>query len=238
MRIRVSEINFPSLWSVPMTAQPLTLDYMTESVEAPAPTWIGRPDALGFTVADLHALPDDGLRYELIDGSIEVSPSATGGHNLITRWIANAVEQANPTDEWYVTTDVSTVINERNEPRPDLVVARYEHINTTPFPIKDTLLVAEVVSPHSVLRDTEKKRKLYARAGVPAYWIITTDEGSGEIALAELRLKGATYEYKTHYTTDVFTTDHPWPLTIELPTLSRRWAKTMRPKETDGPEDD
>jgi hypothetical protein len=30
-----------------------------------------------FTVADLHALPDDGLRCELIDGSLIVSPSAT-----------------------------------------------------------------------------------------------------------------------------------------------------------------
>ncbi|WP_203898298.1 Uma2 family endonuclease [Virgisporangium aliadipatigenens] len=208
---------------------------MTESVEAPAPTWIRRPDERGFTVADLHALPDDGLRYELIDGSLAVSPSATGGHNLITRWIANAVEQVNPTEEWYVTTDVSTAINDRNEPRPDLVVARYVHVNTTPFPIKDTLLVAEIVSPTSVLRDTEVKRKLYARAGVPAYWIVTTDEDSGEIALAELRLKGKAYEYRTHYTTAVFATDHPWPLAIDLPGLSRRWAKTMRPHAADEP---
>ena len=48
-----------------------TLDRMS------ATHWPPHPDALGFTVADLHALPDDGLRYELIDGSIIVSPSPT-----------------------------------------------------------------------------------------------------------------------------------------------------------------
>ena len=34
---------------------------------------IGLPDANGYTTADLHAPPDDGRRYELIDGSLIVS---------------------------------------------------------------------------------------------------------------------------------------------------------------------
>jgi Uma2 family endonuclease len=189
--------------------------------------WHRRPDTLGFTVADLHELPDDGLRYELIDGSIIVSPSATIGHNTIARWIANILEDACPTMDWIVGTDQSATVDDRSEPRPDLVVARTAHITRSPFPISDASLVGEVVSPNSALRDTETKRGLYARAGVPAYWIVVPDEEKGEISLAELRLDGEQYRYATHYTNEVFRTDHPWPVTIDLPELSRRWARLL-----------
>ena len=42
---------------------------------------IAVPDIYGYTTADLHALPDDGRRWELIDGSLIVSPSATIDHH-------------------------------------------------------------------------------------------------------------------------------------------------------------
>lgn len=206
-----------------MTIHPRTLN----AVAADAPFWPRRPDALGFTVSDLHALPDDGLRYELIDGSLIVSPSATYSHNNIARWLANILEDASPTDEWIVGTDQSTTIDDRSELRPDLVVASVKRINETPFPIGDTLLVGEVISPNSVLRDTEIKRALYARAGVPAYWIVVPDRDTGEISLAELRLDGEAYRYVTHYSAEVFTTEHPWPVTIDLPALSRRLSRLL-----------
>jgi Uma2 family endonuclease len=192
------------------------------------------PDADGFTVADLHALPDDGLRYELIDGSIIVSPSATSGHNLIARWIAEILEAAASGEQWVVSTDQSTTVNDRNEPRPDIVVAHVKHIDRSPFPIGDTLLVGEVVSPNSALRDTETKPALYARAKVPAYWIVVPDRAKGQIALAELRLdEHGGYTYRAHYTTEVFRTDHPWPVEIDLPELSARWARLLRLAEAE-----
>src|SRR5207248_3200701 len=80
------------------------------------------PDEFGYTVTDLHALPDDGPRYELIDGSLIVSPSATSSHNMIVRWIANILEDANPNDDYFVSTDQSAEIDDHNEPRPDIVV--------------------------------------------------------------------------------------------------------------------
>lgn len=202
---------------------PRTLSVMSADVSP----WIGPPDPLGFTVADLHTLPDDGLRYELIDGSIIVSPSATLGHNVIARWIAHILEEASSDPEWIVSTDQSTTVDDRNEPRPDLVVARTRNIARSPFPIGDTLLVGEVVSPNSALRDTETKRALYARAGVPAYWIVVTDDVKGQVSLAELRLDGREYRYATHYTADVFQTDHPWPVTVDLPRLSDRWRALL-----------
>jgi Uma2 family endonuclease len=207
-----------------MTAAARTLEPV---VEAEVPQWIRDPGESGFTIADLHALPDEGPRYELIDGSIIVSPSATGGHNVIARWLAQILEEAAPTEDWFVSTDQSATVDDHNEPRPDLVVARTEWMDESPFPIGDTLLVGEVISPSSVLRDTETKRALYAKAGVPAYWIVVPDRDKGLISLAELRLDGDTYRYATHYTTDVLTTDHPWPVTIDLPALSRRWTRRL-----------
>jgi Uma2 family endonuclease len=195
-------------------------------------TVLRHPDEHGYTVADLHALPDDGRRYELIDGSIIVSPSATIDHNTIARWIAQALEDSKPDDEYVVGTDQSATIDDRNEPRPDVVVARAEHAQETPFPIDGATLVVEVVSPTSALRDTEIKRVLYARAGVPAYWIVVPESDKPTISLAELILDPETgkYSYATHYTTDVFRTEHPWPVEIDLPALTARRARWFRPR--------
>ncbi|HEU4425182.1 MAG TPA: Uma2 family endonuclease [Pilimelia sp.] len=189
---------------------------------------LDRPGVYGYTVADLHALPDDGRRYELIDGSLIVSPSATIDHNSIARWIANLLEQSSPAG-YAVGTDQSATVDDHNEPRPDVVVTRAEHLRRTPFPIADALLVVEVVSPTSALRDTETKRALYAKAGVPAYWIVVPEEDKPAIALAELVLDAATrqYRYVTHYTTDVFETGNPWPVRLDMPSLTARRAALL-----------
>lgn len=188
------------------------------------------PGSRGYTVADLHALPEDGPRYELIDGSIIVSPSATIIHNTIARWIANLLEESNPGGEYAIGTDQSATVDDRNEPRPDVVVACIEHADRSPFPIAGAVLAVEVVSPTSALRDTEIKRALYARAGVPAYWIVVPDEEKPTISLAEFVLDEGATEYRcaTHYTTDPFRTDRPWPVEIDLPALAERRARLLR----------
>ena len=183
----------------------------------------------GYTVADLHALPEDGPRYELIDGSIIVSPSATTDHNAIARWIAGPLEQQQP-GGFVVGTDQSTTVDDNNEPRPDVTVAHARVLQMTPFPISELVLAVEVVSPKSSwLRDTETKRGLYARAKVPSYWIVVPEQDEATIALAELVLDDDTgqYAYRTHYTTEVFTTDTPWPITIDLPALTERRARLI-----------
>ena len=191
--------------------------------------WPELPDAYGYTTADLHALPDDGRRYELIDGSIIVSPSATIDHNTIARWIANALEDSCPTEDYMFGTDQSATIDDHNEPRPDVIVTASAYRKLSPFPIGGALLVVEVVSPSSVLRDTETKRALYAKAGVPSYWIVVPGETEPTIKLAELRLDPASGEYRhaVHYTSDVFETDAPWPVRIDLPALTAKRARTF-----------
>jgi Uma2 family endonuclease len=190
---------------------------------------ISAPDINGYTTADLHALPDDGRRWELIDGSLIVSPSATIDHNAIARWIAQILEDSAP-DGFVVGTDQSATIDDHNEPRPDVIIAPADYLQQTPFPIDGAQLVVEVVSPTSVLRDTEIKRALYSRAGVPAYWIVVPDTTKPSISLAELVLDepGGQYRFATHYTTDVFETGIPWPIRIDLPQLIAKRARMMR----------
>ena len=186
------------------------------------------PDPSGYTVDDLHALPDDGRRYELIDGSIIVSPSATVDHNIIARWIANEIEKAAPAG-LAVGTDQSATVDRHNEPRPDIVVVRSKHLRRTPFPIADAALVVEVVSPSSGLHDRETKRALYARAGIPSYWLVEPDEGRPTIRLTEFAL-GADKAYVrvADRVTGVFRTGVPWPVELDLAALSARRAKLLR----------
>jgi Uma2 family endonuclease len=105
------------------------------------------PDVYGYTTADLHALPDDGRRWELIDGSLIVSPSATIDHNTIALWIANILWDSNPSNEFVIGTDQSATIDDHNEPRPDVIVAPADYLQQSPFPIEGAQLVVEVVSP-------------------------------------------------------------------------------------------
>jgi Uma2 family endonuclease len=191
---------------------------------------IGLPDVDGYTTADLHALPDDGRRWELIDGSLIVSPSATIDHNTVARWIAQILEDTCPVGDLVIGTDQSATIDDHNEPRPDVIVAPAEFLQLSPFPMAGTQLVVEVISPTSVLRDTEIKRALYARARVPAYWIVVPDAHEPTISLAELVLDEAdgSYRFVTHYRTDVFETQVPWPIRIDLPALAARRPRQMR----------
>jgi Uma2 family endonuclease len=190
----------------------------------------------GFTVAYLHRLPDDGLRRELINGSILVSPSATSGHNMIARWIAQLLEAAAPDKRFLVSMDQSVTIDSHNELRPDVVVARAEVMLQTPFPSDALMLAVEVASPSSSIYDIEIKKAVYARAGVPAYWILVPNFDADTLALAELRLDTATGQYMPlgPSATGVFRTDWPWPVEIDLAALAADLAGFKRSGRSKG----
>ncbi|MFC7242712.1 Uma2 family endonuclease [Catellatospora aurea] len=188
-----------------------------------------QPGVRSYTVADLRTLPEGSPQCELIDGSIIVAPSSTGSHNLLRRWIAQVLEDANPGTEFVVGTGQPVTIDDQNEPWPDIVVHPAAYLDDSPIPVAGVQLVAEVVSPTSALRDTEIKRRPYARAGVPVYWVIVQDQDAATIALAEMALEGTEYRYITHYTTGLFRTEQPWPVEIDLPAMAMRMARYRKP---------
>src|ERR1700691_5163943 len=82
------------------------------------PSW-GEP----FTVEDLDRMPDDGRRYELIDGMLIVSPAPNMGHQRVIIVLGSLLEQACP-ENLVVFADIGVRIGESSALEPDVVVAR------------------------------------------------------------------------------------------------------------------
>jgi Uma2 family endonuclease len=169
-----------------------------------------------WTVDDLANLPKD-LRYELIDGRL-ILPSRTFFHQRICMELAYMLRPHCP-PEYDVVIDVSLEVDYRNEPRPDVVVARKSLGLRSPAPIEGALLLIEVVSPSSHNRDMFAKAKLFAAAGVKHYWVVDPTFRGG-IVLTSFRI-GAGGEYDIDTSTNrLFTADSPFPITIDVPALT------------------
>ena len=127
-----------------------------------------------FTVDDLERIPEDGRRYELIDGMLIVSPAPNVPHQRVAFVLGIQLEGACPDDLVVFAAPVNIRFSFRSALEPDVVVARAAdsggvRLTTTP------LLVAEVLSPDSVLRDLNLKKAAYERFGIPSYWVVDPD---------------------------------------------------------------
>jgi Uma2 family endonuclease len=141
---------------------------------------MGMPHAhTEWTAAMLADLPDDGNRYEVVDGELLVTPSPGWSHQTmigalylrIANWLAeHPVGHAimAPAD---VTLDPRTLV------QPDLfVVPLHEGRKPASWAEARTLLLAvEVLSPSSARADRQVKRRRYQRAGAAEYWIVDLD---------------------------------------------------------------
>ena len=175
-------------------------------------------DKQDWTVDDLATLPKD-LRYELIDGRL-ILPSPTAIHHDIGVEVLLALRAQCPRGLMPFV-DLSLKINSHNEPRPDVVVISLDHANVSPVPVEDVLLAVEVISPDSHFRDNYATAKVYAAAGVANYWVIDPllEEG---IVLSAFH-PGPRGDYDMVISTrQVFATDVPYPVTIDLPALTAR----------------
>jgi Uma2 family endonuclease len=142
------------------------------SVVSIADAWPKRGEP--FTVDDLERMPEDGRRYELIDGMLIVSPAANAPHQRVATVLAHLLEDACPDDLVVFGAPVNIRFSFRSALEPDVVVARAADsagVRLTTMP----LLVAEVLSPDSVLRDLNLKKAAYERFGIPSYWVVDPD---------------------------------------------------------------
>nr|WP_246402233.1 Uma2 family endonuclease [Jiangella mangrovi] len=171
-------------------------------------------------------MPTDGPRYELIEGSVVVSPPPTAAETALTECLANMLEVANRGSPLVVDRAQPVRIGEYDEVGPDIVVAHVSMAETTPIPIEAVALVVEVVSSTSLLRDLTTKHALYASAGVPAYWIVVPNRHPASASVVELRLDASSgwYVERTRASSAMFSTDYPWPVTIDVSALADAWA--------------
>lgn len=142
-----------------------------------------------FTVDDLEGMPDDGRRYELVDGELLVSPAPGLPHQTVAQELFVLLHAACP-EELYVLIAPFAVQPDRfNEVQPDVLVARFTELTEKNLPTAPVLAV-EVLSPSRKLVDLNLKRAIYQRMGIPSYWII--DPEVPELLVLEL---DATDEY-------------------------------------------
>jgi Uma2 family endonuclease len=132
--------------------------------------------AKDWTVADLEQLPDDGNRYEVIDGELLVTPAPNLDHQeavlQLARLLADYLGAQRVGHAVIAPADV--VFSPRRGLQPDLfVVPLLEGRRPRRFTdVGRLLLPVEVLSPSTARADRVKKRTVYREEGVPEYWIV------------------------------------------------------------------
>src|SRR5690242_13987809 len=143
------------------------------------------PESLKLTYEDYVTLPDDGRRYEILDGELAVSPSPTSAHQFVSHnlefalsawvragrlgriWDAPLDLILEPTvvmqpDIFFISNARSSIVTKRGvEGAPDLVI--------------------EILSESTAARDRGIKMHIYARHGVERYWIVDVDRKTIEV---------------------------------------------------------
>ena len=134
-----------------------------------------------WTVDMIDALPDDGQRYEIIDGELFVTPAPSFPHQYIVGELyARLLEYFRGSSVGYPVISPADVHREdrrRNRVQPDIFVVPVIAGKRPAWPVDlgDLLLAVEVVSPSNPRYDYQTKRKLYLEGGVPEYWIVNPD---------------------------------------------------------------
>lgn len=164
-----------------------------------------------FTVDDLAAMPDDGNRYELIDGMLHVIPALGLRHQKITYRLVNWLEQACPEEFDVLGAPFAVRPSQTTELQPDALVGRDEDFTDKLLPVAPVLAV-EVLSPSSVLYDLNYKKAIYQRLGVRSYWVIDPEEP--RLTAFELDDEGVYQQVAEVKGTDAFETQRPFPVRI------------------------
>ena len=132
-----------------------------------------------WTVDDLAELPDDGNRYEVIDGELLVTPAPSFRHQeAIFRLHALLAPYAAEQHVGHVVSAPADVVfSSHRGVQPDLfVVPLVEGRRPESFAEVGRLLLAvEVKSPSTARADRVNTRRLYRTARVPEYWIVDLD---------------------------------------------------------------
>jgi len=166
----------------------------------------GRP----LTRADLEDVPDDGHRYELIDGSLIVSPGPQLPHQDVVGNLHLVLRAACPPELKVVLAPFAVALADDTEVQPDLLVAPRTQFTRKELP-GPPLLAVEVLSPSTRRVDLLLKRDRLQSAGVPSYWLIDPDLPS--LTVLELH-EGLYVEVARAVGAQVCELHHPFAVTI------------------------
>jgi len=142
------------------------------------------------TYRDYAALPNDGRKYEIHEGELSVTPAPGTRHQQISRNFLVALDayvSARRLGE-VLDAPIDVILSDTTIVQPDIVyVANDRRRLLTSRGIEGPpTLVVEILSPSTIEIDRHTKSQLYARHGVPYYWIVDPEACSVEVyVLAE-----------------------------------------------------
>ena len=131
-----------------------------------------------WTRTDLERMPDDGNRYEVLDGELYVTPQAAYVHQWIAAQLMFSLMPYCDRHALGSVVGPGAVVFGKNELQPDVQVisgprpAPGTEWKDLPLP----LLVVEILSASTERRDLGKKRDAYLRVDIPTYWVVDADE--------------------------------------------------------------
>ena len=166
---------------------------------APAGAW---------TEPDLHLFPQDGHRYEVVDGSLHVTPPPDATHESIVRALVTTLRGAAP-EGWWVCARLG-VACAGSHLIPDVTVLRPDSSGAVWSDPADVALVVEVETAESSRYDRLLKPALYAEAGIAAYWRI---EAGPAVQVHELSAGGYTATRRITGP-DLIRLDTPFPIRV------------------------
>ena len=151
--------------------------------------WVPGPEQGSWTYDDYASLPDDGQRYEVVNGVLVMSPAPDGPHQdavlRIAHYLLVHVEFAGLGKVRVAPFDVQ--LSSKDVFQPDVFVVLNAHLSKMQKKkmIGAPDLVVEVASPSTALLDRVGKYERYAKAGVQEYWIVNVETATVQVSVLE-----------------------------------------------------
>ncbi|HLQ28725.1 MAG TPA: Uma2 family endonuclease [Ktedonobacteraceae bacterium] len=158
------------------------------SVVTPA-DWVPGPPQGSWTYDDYAALPDDGNRYEIVNGVLIMAPAPSPEHQSIAVRIAYYmfphIDLAGIGKLFTAPIDVD--LGPKNVFQPDIVVMLNNHLDRVQEKkiVGAPDLVVEIASPSTAAYDRLTKYEKYAHAGITEYWIVKPTRRTVEVLVLE-----------------------------------------------------
>jgi len=140
------------------------------------PTFLADASIARFTVKQYQRMIECGAvthadKLELLEGYLVRKMSRNPPHDGTIGVMDETLRAAVPPG-WYLRTQLTVVLPD-SQPEPDFAIARGRSRDyLTHHPTPADLGLAVEVADSSLLRDQQDKARIYARAGIPVYWII------------------------------------------------------------------
>ncbi|MEO7966813.1 MAG: Uma2 family endonuclease [Gemmatimonadaceae bacterium] len=138
-----------------------------------------------WTAAMVAALPDDGKRYEVLDGELVVMPAPCWNHQFVALAFWKQLDAYSKSHSLgrAIAAPADVEFSQRRLLQPDVFVVPYtsQGAQATAFADVGRLLLAvEVRSPSTARRDRGIKRRIYLEEHIDEYWIVDADAWSVE----------------------------------------------------------